>query len=64
MENNKKIDWEERRFQTILAIVNGKLSGKENYDISLNDSNINKIIGMANKIIEKLKERENDEIIH
>lgn len=63
MENDKKIDWEERRFQIVLAIVNGKLAGKENYDISLNDSHINKIIGLANKIIEKVKEREKDEII-
>lgn len=63
MENKKEIDWEERRFQTILAIVNGKLAGKETYDVSLNDAHINKIIGIANKIIQKLKERENDEII-
>ena len=54
----KEIDWEERRFQLVKAIVNGKLAGKGVYDISLNDAHINQIIGTANKIIEKLKMRQ------
>ena len=60
--NMKSIDWEERRFQLVKTIVNGKLAGKGTYDICLNDAHINQIIGIANKIIEKLKirlEREN-----
>ena len=55
--NMKSIDWEERRFQLVKAIVNGKLAGKGTYDICLNDAHINQIIGIANKIIEKLKIR-------
>ena len=54
---NKEIDWEERRFQLVKAIVAGKLAGKDIYDVSLNDAHINKIIATANKIIEKLKSK-------
>lgn len=52
---NKEIDWEERRFQLVKAIVAGKLAGKDVYDVSLNEAHINKIIGIANRIINKLK---------
>ena len=55
--NMKSIDWEERRFQLVKAIVNGKLAGKNVYDVTFNDAHINQIIGIANKIIEKLKIR-------
>ena len=50
-----EIDWEERRFQLVKAIVTGKLAGKGVYDIFLNDAHINQIIGTANKIIKRLK---------
>ena len=55
--DTKYIDWEERRFELVKSIVNGKLAGKDVYDISLNDAHINKIFGIANKIIEKLKSK-------
>ena len=61
--NVKSIDWEERRFQLVMAIINGKLAGKGVYDVSINNAHINNIIGTANRIIERLKTRVNDEIV-
>ena len=55
-----KIDWEQRRFELVKAIIAGKLAGKEAYDVNINDTHINRIIGTANKVIEKLQNRIND----
>lgn len=56
MDNkNDLINWEQRRYELVRAIVAGKLAGKTDYDVSINDVSINHIIGIANRIIEKLK---------
>lgn len=54
------IDWEQRRFELVKAIIAGKLAGKGTYDLVINDTHINQIIGTANKVIEKLQNRIND----
>ena len=49
------INWEQRRYELVSAIVAGKLAGKTDYDVTISDVIINRIIGKANRIIEKLK---------
>ena len=56
MDNkNESINWEQRRFELVSAIVAGKLAGKTDYDVTISDVSVNRIIGTANRIIEKLK---------
>ena len=56
MDNkDKSINWEQRRYELVSAIVTGKLAGKTDYDVTISDVSINRIIGTANRIIEKLK---------
>ena len=49
------INWEQRRYELVSAIVAGKLAGKTDYDVTISDVSVNRIIGTANRIIEKLK---------
>lgn len=53
--NNESINWEQRRYELVRAIVAGKLAGKTDYDVIISDVTVNRIIGTANRIIEKLK---------
>ena len=53
--NNESINWEQRRYELVRAIVAGKLAGKTDYDVTINDVTVNHIIGTANRIIKKLK---------
>lgn len=56
MDNKEvSINWEQRRYELVRAIVAGKLAGKVDYDVTISDAVANRIIGTANRIIEKLK---------
>lgn len=59
----KHIDWEERRYEILRTIINGRLIRTGNSAFSFDDASLNKMIGEANKVIKRLKERLNDEVI-
>ena len=53
----KEIDWEERYFEMVKAIVTGKLASGSTYNFSINDGSINQILRDAKKIVEALHEK-------
>lgn len=61
--NGKHIDWEERRYEILRTIINGRLIRTGNSAFSFDNASLNKMIGEANKVIKRLKERLNDEVI-
>ena len=54
----KEIDWEERYFEMVKAIVAGKLASVSTYNFSINDGSIKQIMRDAKKVIEALREKD------
>lgn len=53
----KEIDWEERYFEMVKAIVTGKLGAGGTYAFDLNSASIKQILGEAKKVIEALRKK-------
>ena len=53
----KEIDWEERYFEMVKTIINGKLASGGTYKFSINDGSIKQILRDARKVIEALREK-------
>lgn len=54
----KEIDWEERYFEMVKAIVTGKLAGGEKMPNNLaRPENVKQILNEAKKVIEALREK-------
>ena len=54
----KEIDWEERYFEMVKAIVTGKLAAGGNFPNNLlNPTIVRQILGEVKKVIEELRER-------
>lgn len=54
----KEIDWEERYFEMVKAIITGKLAAGGHFPNNLsNPTIVRQILGEAKKVIEQLRER-------
>ena len=53
----KEIDWEERYFEMVKAIVAGKLAAGGTYNFTITDVSIKQILREAKKVVEALREK-------